>query len=791
MASFEGWLLDADSVTEDGRAVIRLWCKDAEGRTVVVFDRDFEPYFYLLPRGADAGGVEAVRTRRHDEEVSPRRVEPVQRRILGRPVQALRVVARHPGHVPALREALARHGEVLEADIPFGVRYTIDRGLAPMDGVRAEGTKADPGYGDAALDASLVARADRPGLPPLRTLAFDTEMAVASGMPDPARDSVIILGLASSSGRTELLTLEGESDRELLSGFVKAVAEEDPDFLVGYNSDGFDWPFLRDRAKLHNLPLPLGRDGSEVRFRAGALPVVEAAGRQVVDLFRIAQRDMGEVKVKTLVNVADYLGVLAKGERVDLEPWEIYEAWHDLPKRRTLMDYARADVVSTLGLAEKLLPMQFELARMTRHAPEDVAKMGRGRQVEAYLTAEAHGRGELVPPKLVESSESYEGGLVLEPKKGVHENVVSLDFSAMYPSIMVAYNISPDTVLDPGSREEGFVAPEVGHRFRKRPDGFFKALLQALVARRREVQRQLKAAAPGSAEHTLLDVRQRALKVLSNSFYGYTGWRAARWYRRECAEATAAWGRHLIRQAMERARGAGFEVIYGDTDSLFLKGAGSPGELRRRALALAESVSGELSLELDLDRFYTAIFFTEKKKRYAGLAESGDIVVRGLEVRRGDWCALAKELQQEVIRIVLRERDVGKAASRVAETVRSLRAGKVPLEKMVIYKTLTRSLGEYDSRQAHVRAAEKAREADLEVDVGNKLAFVIAQGSESISERAYPVELFLREKRVLDAEYYIRHQIVPAAHRVLGYFGITAEELLGEKHKQQSLSAFL
>jgi DNA polymerase I len=791
MAVFEGWLLDVDSVTEEGRAVIRLWCKDAEGRTAVLFDRSFEPYFYLLPRGADPALVERVQASRGSEAVSPRRVEPVKKRVLGRPVEGLRVTARHPGHVPALREALARHGEVMEADIPFGVRYTVDRGLAPMEGLRAEGAKADPGYGDLALDLSAVRPAPRAGLPPLKTLAFDTEMAVAAGMPNPSRDPVIILSHASSEGRTELLTLDREDDRALLEGFVAAVREEDPDFIVGYNSDGFDWPFLRDRAAGHKVPLALGRDGSEVRFRPGALPVVEAAGRQVVDLFRIAQRDMGEVKVKTLVNVADYLGVLAKGKRVDLEPWEIYEAWHDPKKRPTLMDYARADVVSTLGLAERLLPMQYEFARMTRHAPEDVAKMGRGRQVEAYLTAEAHPRDELVPAKPAEAGESYEGGYVLEPVKGIHENVVSLDFSAMYPSIMVAYNISPDTVAPPGFAGEVHTAPEVGHRFRKSPDGFFKALLADLVARRRAVQKQKAALSRGSPEATVLDVRQKALKVLSNSFYGYTGWRAARWYRKECAEATAAWGRHIVRLAMERAREAGFEVIYGDTDSLFLKARGTPKELEARALTLAEKVSAQFPLELDLDKFYTAIFFTEKKKRYAGLTADGEVVVRGLEVRRGDWCALAKELQQEVIHTVLRERDVAGAAARAAETVRALREGRVPLEKMVIHKTVTRRLGDYESRQAHVRAAERAEAADLDVEVGSKLAFVIAQGTESISERAYPVELFLKEKRALDAEYYIRHQLVPAALRVLGYFGVTEEELLGQKHKQQNLSAFM
>ncbi|MBI4362366.1 MAG: ribonuclease H-like domain-containing protein [Euryarchaeota archaeon] len=787
---FEGFLLDADYITERERAVVRLWCRDSRGRRRVVLDPSFEPYFYAVPRGgATAADLERAVGYRRDEALSPRRVEPVKKRLFGRPQDALRVVAHHPSHVPILREAVGRSADVFEADIPFGVRYMVDRGLAPLDGVRVSGEPVVLDYAEESVRAGSVQRVPRDDYPQLKVLAFDTEMSVARGMPNAERDPIVILSAAVSGQKEQLFTMEGDSDREVLESFARVVREEDPDVLAGYNSDQFDWPYLEGRAKVHKMRLPVGVDGSEARFRPGAIPIVQATGRQVVDLFRVVKRDLGDVKVKTLVNVADYLGILKKEQRVDLEPLEIHQCWEDPARRPVLFDYARADVVSTLRLAEHLLPMQVEFSRMTRNPVEEVSRMGRGRQVEAYLTAEAHLRGEMVPMKGGEG-DTYEGGYVLEPQRGLHENVVCLDFSAMYPSIMIAYNISPDSVAQKGNRsDEVFEAPGVGHRFVREPDGFFKSILQGLVARRRQVKGQMEGL-PRGPEAALLDVRQKTLKILTNAFYGYTGWRAARWYRRECAEATTAWGRHFIRLSIQRAQAMGFQVIYGDTDSLFLKAPWPRTRLLATATQLTEQIARELPLDLEIDALYKVIFFTEKKKRYAGLTEEGELVIRGLEVRRGDWCELARELQMDVIRILLEERDEARAVARVDDAVRRLRAGDIPLEKLVIWKTLTKPRGDYEAKQAHAEAASRAEEYGIEYEVGSKVPFLIVKGTQQISARSQALEVVQREKMPPDVEYYVHHQVLPAASRVLKHFGYDDDRLTGRMDRQQSLFDF-
>jgi len=175
-------------------------------------------------------------------------------------------------------------------------------------------------------------------------------------------------------------------------------------------------------------------------------------------------------------------------------------------------------------------------------------------------------------------------------------------------------------------------------------------------------------------------------------------------------------------------------------------------------------------------------------------------VVRGLEVRRGDWCELAKELQSEVIRIILEEENPEKAVKFVKDTISEVKEGKVPLDKLVIHKTLTKGVESYESAQAHVKAAERAREMDMSASVGSKISYVIVKGpGGTLSERAYPVDMFGRFKDgrlyakdktyELDAEYYVDKQLIPTALRILGYFGHTEEELKG-KGVQGTLAQF-
>jgi DNA polymerase I len=146
-----------------------------------------------------------------------------------------------------------------------------------------------------------------------------------------------------------------------------------------------------------------------------------------------------------------------------------------------------------------------------------------------------------------------------------------------------------------------------------------------------------------------LDARQKAVKITTNATYGYAGWVSARWYLKPVAEAASDWGRHAILEAEKMAETAGILVVYGDTDSLFINYEKTAAE------KLQDQIKSELKLDVEISDVYRRIFFTEAKKRYAGLRWDGSLDIVGLEVIRGDWAEVAKKVQEHVLEIILKE----------------------------------------------------------------------------------------------------------------------------------------
>jgi len=777
-------LLDSSYEIVGKEPVIVLWGLLSTGERVVLFDKRFRPYFYaLLAKHATDPSRVVARIRGVSKPSSPIiDVRVLDKKYFGRPRKAVKVTTVVPEYVRTYREEVKRLEDVedvLEADIRFAMRYIIDKHLFPFRvyEVEVEEIGSLPGYRVEKIYNILsdpVPREEEPVqnyLSLMRIVAFDIEVYSRSGSPNPNKDPVIIIAVMDSRGEKRLFEADGYDDRKPIRDFVNYIKEFDPDIIVGYNNNEFDWPYLINRA--HKLGIRL-----DVTRRVGAEPTtsvhghISVPGRLNVDLYDYAE-EMHEIKVKTLEEVAEYLGVMKKSERVLIDWWRIPEYWDDPSKRNILRQYALDDVVSTYGLAEKMLPFAIQLSTVTGVPLDQVGAMGVGFRLEWYLIRAAYDMNELVPNRIERREESYRGAIVLRPLKGVHENIAVLDFSSMYPNIMIKYNVGPDTIVDDPAECEKyggcFVAPEVGHRFRKEPPGFFKTVLVNLISLRKKVREEMKKYPVDSPEYRLLDERQKALKVLANASYGYMGWTGARWYCRRCAEAVTAWGRNLIQSAIEYARRLGLRVIYGDTDSLFV--TYDPDKVQK----LIEYVEKELGFEIKIDKIYKRVFFTEAKKRYAGILEDGRIDIVGFEAVRGDWCELAKEVQSTTAEIVLKTGNIDKAIEYVRKVIKELKEGKIPIEKLVIWKTLSKKLEEYEHDAPHVVAARRMREAGYEVSAGDKVGYVIIKGRGNISSRAYPY--FMVKPDQIDVDYYIDRQIIPAALRILGYFGVTENQL--------------
>lgn len=342
----------------------------------------------------------------------------------------------------------------------------------------------------------------------------------------------------------------------------------------------------------------------------------------------------------------------------------------------------------------------------------------------------------------------------------------------MYPNIMIIKNISPDTYVPSSEKITPslyYITPEVGYSFRKSPPGFYNKVLTTLIEARNDIRDRLKKTDPKNSEYRLLDARQRAVKIITNAVYGYAGWIGARWYVREVAEATAAWGRYTISKAIDVAGKEGLEVIYGDTDSLFVKFNST------KIDRFIKDVQKELSLEISADEIYERVLFTEAKKRYAGILADGRLDIVGLEVARGDWSGAAKKVQEGVLEFVLKEKTPQKAAFFVQQYILNLREGKIPFRDLIIWKTLTRNVSEYEVKVPHVEAAKRLMREGWDVALGDKVGFVIVKGKGKLHERALPYSLASYGE--IDLGYYEEQQILPAANRILSIFNVPEESM--------------
>ncbi|GBE17769.1 DNA polymerase II [archaeon BMS3Abin16] len=757
-------LLDIDYKTVDEKAELRLFL-----RNETVFDKDFQPYIYVE---LEDGGAE-------DELSVFGSCEAVTRLYYGVEKKVYKLTVSHPGEVPKIREELRNMDsvrEIYEHDILFSRRYLIDKRLVPLN--YAEFT-AEKGI----LKEIVSTDGQEENL---RVMAFDIEVYNPKGAPRVSVDPVIMLSYAASTGRRGLLTYKDaeapdyvtvvEDEKTVLRRFCEIVEEEGIDILVGYNSDQFDIPYILDRAKTLGVDFPLGRLGLQPSIRKGrGLTESVIRGRPHVDLYPVVRRNV-KLSSYVLENVVlDVLGI----EKEKIPAGLMWQYWDrggaDL---RAFMQYSIEDVDVTLELAEKFLPLYIVLSQVVGLPIQDTSRMTAGQLVEWLLIREAFVRGELVPNKgggkeyLARAGDTYAGGYVMEPVKGLVENIVVFDFRSLYPSIIVTHNIDPTTLR--AGRDENS-PPELDFHFATDEEGFIPSVLKRILDRRLDAKRRMKDATD-PFEKKMLNVTQNALKIIANSFYGYMGYPRARWYKKECAESTTSYARMYTKLVMKIAEEEyGFKVVYGDTDSLFMV---VPPEKRERAMEFMRDANKRLpgTVELEYDGFYPrGIFIT--KKRYALIDEKENITVKGLETVRRDWVKLSRDTQQEVLSILLKEGDPMKAVQIVKDRVATLKERRVSLDEITLFTQLTKNIKSYKNKGPHVRAAEKSIERGREVNPGTSIGYIIRKGPGMISDRAEPIE----DAKIddIDVDYYIENQLLPPVARILEALGYSKEHLKG------------
>jgi len=782
---------------------VLLYGRLEDGRTILVRDDGQRPHFYIRAEQAllasDAG--------------APTPLPTSKRTFAGDPVARIDVAT--PPDVTELRTRLHAAGvETFEADVRFAVRYLIDRGI--KGGCEIEGEPA-PGQGVSLVFANPELRSADVKMTP-SVLSFDIET-------DAKGERLLAISLYAP-GVDEVLIVDPEdrpmperarrsaTERAALDAFCARVAEIDPDVLTGWNTIDFDLTVLARIAERLRHPFRLGRDAGQIRIRKAegyfGSGQANVPGRLVldgIDLLRgafvrmddysldaVAREVLGEGKALRGVASGEADGESGKAEgntgkaaagagRRDARDriGEIQHNYrHDLP---AFALYARTDARLAYEIVERLnlIPLAFARTRLSGMTPDRVAASIASFD---FLYLGELRRVGLVAPT-VRSSDSrvfaaQQGGHVLEPVTGLHRNVWVFDFKSLYPSIIRTFNIDPVSyVAEPEPGADVIETP--GGAFRRAP-AILPRLLDELFPRREAA----KQAGDGVAAH--------AIKILMNSFYGVLGTPACRFYNPALANSITGMGREMLLWSKRWFEDAGFEVLYGDTDSLFvLSGMDDAAVAQERGRALAVALNRDIArhiearwrvpsrLELEFEKLYLKLFLPSARhstrgasKRYAGQLQEGGherVEFVGMEVVRRDWTALAKQVQRELFERLFTGQRVESYLARVVEQVR-----KGELDEALVYrKNLRKDADEYTATTPpHVVAARKSNRS------GNLISYVMTvAGPEPVDNVTHP----------LDREHYVAKQVRPVAEPVLAALGLDFDRVIGDDRQMDLLSA--
>jgi len=317
------------------------------------------------------------------------------------------------------------------------------------------------------------------------------------------------------------------------------------------------------------------------------------------------------------------------------------------------------------------------------------------------------------------------GGFIYTPVPGVYRDVHELDFTAMYPSIMVAHNISPETLFADGATHD--VVPELGYAIRTDVKGVIPAVLEPLIARRES----LKERGDGRSLR-----RASALKWLLVTCFGYTGYRNAKLGRIEAHEAINAYGREYMLRASEVAQETGFSIVHGIVDSLWITGHGDVDEA-------ISGINGATGLRIKHEALFRWIVFlpvrsglTGALNRYYGLRDDGTLKIRGLALRRRDVPPMTAAAQRDALERMDDHIDGRRELDHVLvpfyEARDRLLAGGVGHGELAIRRLVSRERDDYLRETHSSQALDLLAERGVDLHPGQYLRFVVGGSGDAM-----------------------------------------------------------
>lgn len=518
-----------------------------------------------------------------------------------------------------------------------------------------------------------------------------------------------------------------KSEQMLLSRFLAMLERVDPDVLMGHGLQDVDYPILLSRMRERKTPKwhRIGRlqrsDWPKSMGKGGGSFYAErqlVAGRLLCDI----ANDMGKSLMTkcqswSMTEMCSlYLGEGAIRQEIDNEM--ALKTW--ATTKDGLLNYVNhceADTyfIAAIALRVQMLPLSKVLTNLAGNSWARTLSGTRAERNEYILLHEFYKNKYICPDKVfgkgkqktedetvdgengvdVKKKDKFKGGLVFDPEKGLYDKfILVMDFNSLYPSIIQEFNICFTTVDRSDLGEDEEKVPEVPT---EQDQGILPKLIATLVSRRREVKKLMKNKRATPEELATWDIKQLALKLTANSMYGCLGYTQSRFYARPLAMLTTFKGREILRSTKDLAESSQLRVVYGDTDSVMINtNVDSIEEALKLGNEFKRSVNDRYRLlEIDIDNVFRRLLLHAKKK-YAAinmLEVDGKYVekleVKGLDMKRREYCALSKEVSSRLLNEILSGEDpevvIVKVQDHLRQLAEQMREEKIPNQKYIIY----------------------------------------------------------------------------------------------------------
>lgn len=825
--------LDYDSFDWKGRNYIKIVGRDDKDKRVVVID-SFEPYLWvILKQGTSEKKIKDIQKKmsKISVEGSERvtwieKTEVHDKNFLGRNVRAVKVFITNYKDAHAVADKLDFEEVEYRREYDLGMitRYIIDKGINPFSWFKVSGdilnNSPELGGIDSSIDTAVCLRAEK--FEPIiketfspKIIAFDIEADEF----EIGRGEILMISVVGKDFKKVLTWKQVKEPKnsldfveyykdeaDMLESFSETIKKLEPDLLVGYFSDGFDLPYLRARADKNHVKLDLGIDGKNPMFARGKYTSARIFGPVHVDIFRFIETVYSQYLHSETLGLDEVASELLGENKIEFE--HRHSSKIDGQGWLEYFKYNLQDSVLTYRLAEKLWPDMLEFSKVIQEPLFDVTRAGMSQLLEHYILHNLKSYDEIAEKRPIHDEiesrrgrERVEGAFVFQPIPGLYENLAMFDFTSMHTSIIVSFNISKATLLDETASKDqlknSYASPEVDWQGKKatfsftKKTGFLPEIVKRLIEKRKEYKKEYK-----QNPNPITKARSNAFKVLSAAVHGYIGFFGARYYSLESSASILAFVRKYNKEIIDKVNAEGYTVVYGDTDSVALT---MNNHSKKEVLEFLKKLNEELPgiMELELEDFYVrGIWVTKRtgelgaKKKYALLGENGKLKIRGFETVRRDWCALSRELQDDVLDMILKEGKSDKALKKVQDVIDKLKKRKIPKEKLIIKTQLKKPIEEYRSISPHVTIAKRMHELGMPIDVGRLIQFYISEPQSSSKKKT-----LIRDRAKLpdepgeyDLEYYLNHQLLPAVENIFQVFKISKEDILGKK--QMSLMEF-